>query len=32
VNWVHVPFEEAKMRNQFGEQFDAYVGKVRRWI
>jgi protein-S-isoprenylcysteine O-methyltransferase Ste14 len=32
ANWVHVPFEEAKMRNQFGEAFDAYVRKVRRWI
>jgi protein-S-isoprenylcysteine O-methyltransferase Ste14 len=31
-NWVHIPFEEAKMRNQFGEAFDAYVRKVRRWI
>lgn len=32
ANWVHVPFEEAKMRNQFGEAFDAYVRQVRRWI
>jgi protein-S-isoprenylcysteine O-methyltransferase Ste14 len=32
ANWVHVPFEEAKMRNQFGEAFDAYVRKVRRWV
>lgn len=32
VNWVHVPFEEVKMRSQFGEAFDAYVLKVRRWI
>lgn len=32
VNWVHVPFEEAKMRNQFGEAYDAYVRKVGRWI
>jgi len=32
VNWVHIPFEEAKMRNQFGEAFDAYVREVRRWI
>ena len=32
ANWVHIPFEEAKMRRQFGDAFDAYCGKVRRWI
>jgi protein-S-isoprenylcysteine O-methyltransferase Ste14 len=32
ANWVHVPFEEAKMRRQFGEAFDVYTRKVRRWI
>jgi protein-S-isoprenylcysteine O-methyltransferase Ste14 len=32
ANWVHIPFEEAKMRRQFGAAFDAYAGKVRRWI
>ena len=32
ANWVHVPFEEEKMRRQFGEAFDAYARKVRRWI
>ncbi|MGH6813729.1 MAG: methyltransferase family protein [Methylocella sp.] len=32
LNWVHVPFEEEKMRRQFGEAFDAYARKVRRWI
>jgi protein-S-isoprenylcysteine O-methyltransferase Ste14 len=31
-NWVHIPFEEAKMRRQFGEAFDAYAAKVRRWV
>jgi protein-S-isoprenylcysteine O-methyltransferase Ste14 len=31
-NWVHIPFEEAKMRRQFGETFDAYVARVRRWV
>jgi hypothetical protein len=25
VNWVHIPFEEAKMRRQFGEAYDAYA-------
>lgn len=32
VNWVHIPFEETKMHSQFGEEFDAYVRRVRRWI
>jgi protein-S-isoprenylcysteine O-methyltransferase Ste14 len=32
ANWVHVPFEEDKMRQQFGEVFDAYARKVRRWV
>jgi protein-S-isoprenylcysteine O-methyltransferase Ste14 len=32
TNWVHIPFEEAKMRRQFGAEFDAYVSRVRRWI
>jgi protein-S-isoprenylcysteine O-methyltransferase Ste14 len=29
---VHIPFEEAKMQRQFGSAYDAYTGKVRRWI
>lgn len=32
ANWVFIPFEEAKMRRQFGAEFDAYVKRVRRWI
>ena len=32
ANWVHIPFEEAKMRRQFGTQFGDYTHKVRRWI
>ena len=32
ANFVHIPFEEAKMRRQFGEAFDAYTRRVRRWI
>jgi len=31
-NWVHIPFEEAKMRRQFGDAFDAYTERVRRWV
>jgi len=32
ANWVHIPFEEAKMRRQFGSIYDSYTAKVRRWI
>ena len=32
ANWVHIPFEEQKMRRQFGSGFDDYAGKVRRWV
>ena len=32
ANWVFIPFEEAKMARQFGDEFDAYVKRVRRWI
>src|SRR5215468_3043106 len=32
ANWVHIPFEEAKMRCQFGAVYDNYVARVRRWI
>jgi protein-S-isoprenylcysteine O-methyltransferase Ste14 len=32
ANWVFIPFEEAKMRRQFGDAFDAYCKRVRRWV
>jgi protein-S-isoprenylcysteine O-methyltransferase Ste14 len=32
ANFVHIPFEEAKMRRQFGAGFDGYTARVRRWI
>lgn len=32
ANWVHIPFEEEKMRRQFGAPYDAYVARVRRWV
>lgn len=32
ANWVHIPFEGAKMRRQFGAEFDTYVSRVRRWL
>ena len=32
ANLAHIPFEEAKMRRQFGLNFEAYTRKARRWI
>jgi protein-S-isoprenylcysteine O-methyltransferase Ste14 len=32
ANWAHIPFEEAKMRRQFGPGFDQYMRQVRRWM
>jgi protein-S-isoprenylcysteine O-methyltransferase Ste14 len=32
ANWAFIPFEEAKMRRQFGDAFDAYTVRVRRWL
>jgi protein-S-isoprenylcysteine O-methyltransferase Ste14 len=32
ANWVHIPFEEAKMHRQFGPAYDDYVERVRRWV
>ena len=32
ANWVHIPFEEAKMRRQFGATYEDYVERVRRWV
>ena len=32
ANWVHIPFEEAKMHRQFGAAFGKYTSQVRRWI
>jgi protein-S-isoprenylcysteine O-methyltransferase Ste14 len=32
ANFVHIPFEEAKMRRQFGAAYDGYAARVRRWV
>jgi protein-S-isoprenylcysteine O-methyltransferase Ste14 len=32
ANWVHIPFEEAKMRRQFAAGYDEYAARVRRWL
>jgi protein-S-isoprenylcysteine O-methyltransferase Ste14 len=32
ANLIHIPFEEAKMRRQFGATYDGYFGRVGRWL
>jgi protein-S-isoprenylcysteine O-methyltransferase Ste14 len=32
ANWVHIPFEETKMHEQFGADFDCYTRRTRRWL
>ena len=32
ANWVHIPFEEEKMRRQFGAAYDDYTRRVPRWL
>jgi len=32
ANWVHIPFEEAKMGRQFGAAYEDYCARVRRWV
>ncbi len=32
ANLIHIPFEEDKMRRQFGATYDGYVRWVRRWV
>jgi protein-S-isoprenylcysteine O-methyltransferase Ste14 len=32
ANCVHISFEEAKMRRQFGAAFGTYTSQIRRWI
>lgn len=31
-NFVIIPFEERSMRHTFGEEYDAYCARVRRWL
>jgi protein-S-isoprenylcysteine O-methyltransferase Ste14 len=32
VNWVVIPVEEAKLREVFGEAYEGYRARVRRWV
>jgi protein-S-isoprenylcysteine O-methyltransferase Ste14 len=31
-NFSFIPFEEAKMQRQFGDQYTDYIRRVRRWV
>lgn len=32
MHTIVIPFEEARMREAFGEAYDLYCAKVRRWL
>ncbi len=32
MNWVVIPFEEARLRETFGQDYADYCRRVRRWI
>lgn len=32
ANLAFIPYEEAKMRRQFGAAFDLYAARVKRWL
>lgn len=32
ANYYYIPFEEKIMENTFGDEYQAYKSKVRRWI
>lgn len=32
VNGIVIPYEEARLRDRFGDAYDAYRANVRRWV
>jgi protein-S-isoprenylcysteine O-methyltransferase Ste14 len=32
VNWIVIPFEEARLRDTFGQIYVEYCRRVRRWL
>lgn len=32
LNWVVIPLEESKLTEVFGDEYDRYRSKVRRWV
>jgi protein-S-isoprenylcysteine O-methyltransferase Ste14 len=31
-NWIVIPLEETKLREAFGEHYDQYRARLRRWV
>lgn len=32
VNWIVIPVEEAKLKEVFGQDYERYCSRIRRWI
>jgi protein-S-isoprenylcysteine O-methyltransferase Ste14 len=32
INWVVIPVEESRLKEDFGSEYEQYRAKVRRWI
>jgi protein-S-isoprenylcysteine O-methyltransferase Ste14 len=32
VNWIVIPVEEAKLKEVFGDEYEHYKTRVRRWV
>jgi protein-S-isoprenylcysteine O-methyltransferase Ste14 len=32
LNWIVIPVEESKLREVFGETYEQYCARVRRWL
>jgi len=32
LNWVVIPLEQAKLTEVFGEDYERYCERVRRWV
>jgi protein-S-isoprenylcysteine O-methyltransferase Ste14 len=32
INWMFIPYEEEKMKDEIGTEYLEYMKKVRRWI
>ena len=32
LHWMFIPYEEEKMRNEHGQEYQKYAESVRRWL